>query len=104
MTAPYDAAAELTIAWDDPDLGIAWPLAGTPKLSARDAVAPRLRDVPAERLPRWAPPSTSGRRGMNAGRPILLLGATGQVGAALAPRLSTFGAVVAPTRARGGPR
>lgn len=59
VTAPYDAAAELTIAWDDPDLGIAWPLAGTPKLSARDAVAPRLRDVPAERLPRWAPPSTA---------------------------------------------
>ncbi|HEY0592991.1 MAG TPA: dTDP-4-dehydrorhamnose 3,5-epimerase [Thermoanaerobaculia bacterium] len=32
------------IRWDDPEIGIAWPLA-QPVLSAKDAVAPRLRDA-----------------------------------------------------------
>jgi dTDP-4-dehydrorhamnose 3,5-epimerase len=49
-TAFYDAASEITIAWNDPALGIAWPIA-QPTLSARDAAAPRLADVPASRLP-----------------------------------------------------
>lgn len=40
----YDPGAELTIAHDDPDLAVAWPL---PKctLSPRDAAAPRLAEV-----------------------------------------------------------
>jgi len=43
------------IAWDDPDIGISWPLDdGT--LSAKDAAAPHLADIPRERLPRAAPP------------------------------------------------
>jgi dTDP-4-dehydrorhamnose 3,5-epimerase len=33
----YAPEFERTILWNDPDLGIAWPLAGEPVLSARDA-------------------------------------------------------------------
>lgn len=47
--AEYDAA----IAWDDPDIGIRWPLENG-RLSKKDAIAPRLSDVPADRLPRMA--------------------------------------------------
>ena len=32
------------IRWDDPDIGIDWGLAGAPLLSAKDLVAPLLRD------------------------------------------------------------
>jgi dTDP-4-dehydrorhamnose 3,5-epimerase len=44
----YDPADEIAIAWDDPDIGVAWPL-DDPTLSARDAAAPRLAEV-VERL------------------------------------------------------
>jgi dTDP-4-dehydrorhamnose 3,5-epimerase len=40
----YDPAAELRIAWNDPDLAIEWP-EPDPLLSEKDRVAPRLRDV-----------------------------------------------------------
>ena len=41
----YDPAAEFGIAWNDPDLAIAWPLEGaTPILSAKDASNPTLRE------------------------------------------------------------
>jgi dTDP-4-dehydrorhamnose 3,5-epimerase len=33
----YSAPSERTIRWDDPTLGIAWPLSGPPVLSAKDA-------------------------------------------------------------------
>jgi dTDP-4-dehydrorhamnose 3,5-epimerase len=46
----YDADCELTIRWDDPDLGIEWPL-DAPLLSGRDATAPYLADVDPMRLP-----------------------------------------------------
>jgi dTDP-4-dehydrorhamnose 3,5-epimerase len=42
----YDGAKERSIAWDDPDVGIAWP-EGERVVSARDAAAPRLADVAA---------------------------------------------------------
>jgi dTDP-4-dehydrorhamnose 3,5-epimerase len=50
QTAYYDPELELGIAYDDPDVGIAWPegLELTP--SQRDARAPRLRDL-ADELP-----------------------------------------------------
>jgi dTDP-4-dehydrorhamnose 3,5-epimerase len=48
----YHPEHELGVAWDDPDLGIAWPTR-EPLLSARDQKHPRLRDVPRERLPRY---------------------------------------------------
>jgi dTDP-4-dehydrorhamnose 3,5-epimerase len=44
-TARYAPDHERTIAWNDPDLAIRWPIRD-PRLSPRDAVAPRLRDAP----------------------------------------------------------
>ncbi len=46
----YDAGAEGTILWNDPAIGITWP-ATEPVLSDKDRLAPRLGDVPRERLP-----------------------------------------------------
>lgn len=44
QSAPYDPEREFSVAWDDADLGIEWPLAGRPPiLSARDAASPTLR-------------------------------------------------------------
>jgi dTDP-4-dehydrorhamnose 3,5-epimerase len=40
-TTLYDPAADRTILWNDPDIGIDWPIA-SPLLSAKDAAAPRL--------------------------------------------------------------
>ena len=40
----YDPSDELGMIWNDPDIGIAWPMP-EPILSARDGSAPRLRDV-----------------------------------------------------------
>jgi dTDP-4-dehydrorhamnose 3,5-epimerase len=49
QTAYYDPAVERGIAWDDPDIAIQWPLpAGQLTVSARDAAAPRLREVARE--------------------------------------------------------
>lgn len=48
-TRPYVPAAEVGIVWNDPDIGIAWPI-DAPELSAKDAALPRLRDIPPERL------------------------------------------------------
>lgn len=52
----YAPADEFAIAWDDPDLGISWPIAmiGGPdkvELSGKDRAALRLKDIPQERLP-----------------------------------------------------
>src|SRR4051794_32401551 len=44
-TAFYDAASDRVIRWNDPAIGIAWPVT-TPLLSAKDAGAPRLQDAP----------------------------------------------------------
>ncbi len=52
LSATYDAADARSIRWNDPDLAITWPYAGTPTLSAADAVAPRLRDA---ELPGYTP-------------------------------------------------
>lgn len=54
MSAPYDPAAALGIAWNDPDLAIAWPVA-EPILSPKDAAAPCLGAIPPERLPPFVP-------------------------------------------------
>jgi len=46
-TAPYSAANDRGIAWDDPALGIAWPApSGGPILSDKDRNWPRLKDSP----------------------------------------------------------
>ena len=49
-TELYDPADEITVAWNDAEIGIRWPV-GEPLLSARDAGAPRLAQM-AE-LPRF---------------------------------------------------
>jgi dTDP-4-dehydrorhamnose 3,5-epimerase len=47
-TTPYAPQNEASLAWDDPDVGIEWPLDGIePKLSAKDADGVRLADVKA---------------------------------------------------------
>ena len=45
-TAVYSPANDSGIAWDDPDLGVAWPLpAAGPTLSDKDRRWPRLRET-----------------------------------------------------------
>lgn len=52
-TTLYDAADELVVAWNDPEIAIEWPLEEEdPILSTRDRTAPELAEV-MERLPRW---------------------------------------------------
>ena len=51
VTAPYDPADELTLRFDDDQIGIAWPLPAV--LSAKDSAAARARDV-LDALPRFA--------------------------------------------------
>ena len=41
-TSLYDSAADRSIAWNDPDIGIDWPVA-SPRLAAKDAAAPPLK-------------------------------------------------------------
>jgi dTDP-4-dehydrorhamnose 3,5-epimerase len=48
----YDQKDEMAVAWDDPQIGIRWPIA-EPVLSARDQAAPRLAEIEA-RLPAFA--------------------------------------------------
>ncbi|HEV3070361.1 MAG TPA: dTDP-4-dehydrorhamnose 3,5-epimerase [Solirubrobacteraceae bacterium] len=49
QTAYYSPEVERGIAWDDPDVGIQWPLPRAELVvSARDAGAPRLADVAPE--------------------------------------------------------
>jgi dTDP-4-dehydrorhamnose 3,5-epimerase len=45
----YNARAEGGILWNDPEIGIAWPVAD-PLLSEKDRAAPRLKSIPAQRL------------------------------------------------------
>jgi dTDP-4-dehydrorhamnose 3,5-epimerase len=48
VTAPWDPAAERGVIWNDPDLNVAWPLAGRDViLSDKDRVLPRLKDCEA---------------------------------------------------------
>ena len=45
-TALYAPDDQIVVAWDDPDIGIEWPIAA-PTLSDRDSTAPRLRQIEA---------------------------------------------------------
>lgn len=48
----YAPDCEGGVLWSDPDIGIEWPVK-EPILSEKDAVYPRLRDIPVDRLPRY---------------------------------------------------
>ena len=49
LTSLYDPATEAGIAWDDPDVGVRWPIS-EPTVSERDQNAPRLSEI-ADELP-----------------------------------------------------
>jgi dTDP-4-dehydrorhamnose 3,5-epimerase len=52
VDAYYNPADELGVAWDDPAIGVAWPVA-EPILSTRDRTNPRRADIPPGRRPYW---------------------------------------------------
>jgi dTDP-4-dehydrorhamnose 3,5-epimerase len=45
----YSPQDEVAIRWDDPEIGVEWPVKG-PLISERDAKGLRLREAPRERL------------------------------------------------------
>jgi dTDP-4-dehydrorhamnose 3,5-epimerase len=46
VSAPYSPSCDRAIRWNDPAIGIEWPLEGRePVLSAKDAAAPFLADI-----------------------------------------------------------
>jgi dTDP-4-dehydrorhamnose 3,5-epimerase len=47
LSSYYDPSTEAGVAWDDPDVGVQWPV-HDPILSARDRDAPRLAEVAAD--------------------------------------------------------
>lgn len=49
LSSLYDPATESGIAWNDPDVGVEWPV-DNPLLSERDKQAPRLAEI-ADTLP-----------------------------------------------------
>lgn len=51
-TELYDPKSEIGVRYDDPDLGISWPVQN-PLLSDKDSSAPRLSALPPSRLPRF---------------------------------------------------
>ena len=50
----YDPGGEVSLAWDDPEVGIDWPISD-PLLSAKDAAANSLSELAAV-LPDWTAP------------------------------------------------
>lgn len=52
-TAQYDRDADAGVRWDDPAIAIDWPIAD-PLLSDKDARAPMLKDIAADRLPTFS--------------------------------------------------
>lgn len=53
-SSEFNAAYDSAVAWNDPGIGVDWPVVPT-SVSARDSAAPRLRDWPAEKLPPYMP-------------------------------------------------
>ena len=49
----YSAKTEMSLRWDDPDVGIDWPVKN-PTLSEKDKNAPSLKDLPTRLLPIFA--------------------------------------------------
>lgn len=51
-TEIYQPQSEYGVSWDDPDLGIPWPIE-KPLLSEKDLIYPRLRDIEPRLLPKF---------------------------------------------------
>jgi dTDP-4-dehydrorhamnose 3,5-epimerase len=51
-TELYAPEAEKGVCWNDPDLGIGWPIE-RPTLSSKDSAYPRLRDIDQSALPMY---------------------------------------------------
>lgn len=51
-TDVYTPKTEGGILWNDPDIGIEWPLPEV-MLSEKDKIYPRLKDLPADKLPQY---------------------------------------------------
>lgn len=49
-TGYYCREAEFGVRWNDPAIGVQWPLQGEPLLSDKDRVAPLLAELPESRL------------------------------------------------------
>lgn len=47
LSSTYDPATEAGIAWDDPGVGVEWPVE-SPLLSERDKAAPHLNEIAAD--------------------------------------------------------
>ena len=56
----YHAESEQCIAWNDPDIGIKWPISDV-SLSAKDQFAPNLSQQSAEKLPSYTKPQVPNR-------------------------------------------
>jgi dTDP-4-dehydrorhamnose 3,5-epimerase len=52
-TAYYNPETESSLLWNDPEIGIGWPI-DKPVLSDKDRAAPRLREIAVETLPQVA--------------------------------------------------
>jgi dTDP-4-dehydrorhamnose 3,5-epimerase len=48
----YSLATEGGIIWNDPDIGIAWPV-NAPQISKKDAAYTCLKDIPKDKLPKY---------------------------------------------------
>jgi dTDP-4-dehydrorhamnose 3,5-epimerase len=48
----YAGRSEIGVAWDDPEIGIEWPIQ-SPRLSDKDQQNRRLQDIPADTLPHY---------------------------------------------------
>lgn len=53
-TDSYNPSAEFSLRWDDPDVGIQWPI-DNPQLSAKDQAGKLLKEFPQEALPVYQP-------------------------------------------------
>ncbi len=51
-TEYYHRASEYALRWNDPDIGIKWPIK-KPELSDKDRAAPRLKDIEEAHLPAY---------------------------------------------------
>lgn len=54
VSRPYDSNDEGGLIWNDPDVGILWPIE-TPQVGPRDAAYPRIKDLSHAQLPHVTP-------------------------------------------------